>query len=221
MNCINKIAKWFFCFLALAGVLMPFPAAAQSCDTMLGAFNTFFVQNSGVIGAVPVLYSTIVTNRADGAYASYSEGPLANFITSGGSVTPGELYYHPAQLVRYGPYFFDTPAYVEGTMSSYFSDRRYEPQNSQGLYYPWAPFNPGNVDTITVRIYLTQGQQGLFTTVNAGQVSVVLNSWGNNQLTFQGSCQNGLLSGQLQSPPTNIWTQFVISLNENFDFHIQ
>jgi hypothetical protein len=106
---------------------------------------------------------------------------------------PGSLYYHPARVVGYRIF----PAYVEGTMSSYFSDRRFEPQNNQGI--PWAPFNPNNVDTVTIRIFLTSGLG-----TNSGLVQVVLNSWGDTLLSFQGSCQNGLLTGYLQSPPTNV-----------------
>ena len=220
---MKRIAKYIFCFVALAGLLMPFPAAAQSCDTMLGSFNNFFLTNTDP-AAVPVLDSTIVTNRADGAYASYSEGAPNGIITGSGTVQPAELHYHPAQQVRTwnGFVLWTTPAYAEGTMSSYFSDRRYQPQNNKGFFYSWAPFNSDNVDQITVRIYLTQGQLGWFSApINPGEVSIVLNSWGNTQLSFQGSCQNGLVTGYLQSPPTNVWTAFVISLTESFDFHIQ
>jgi hypothetical protein len=171
-----------------------------------------------------VLQSAIVTNRADGAYASYSEWTPKDNITGTAAAQPAELYYHPAQQVRIwnGPVLFTTPAYAEGTMSSFFSDRRYQPQNNEGFFYDWAPFNPNNRDQITLRVYLTPGRQSYFAPpINAGEVSVVLNSWGNTSLSFQGSCQNGLLTGFLQSPPTNVWTAFVISLNESFDFHIQ
>ena len=223
MNYMKSITKYIFCFVTFAGLSMTLPAAAQSCDTMLGAFNSFFLSNTDP-AAVPVLTSTIVTNRADGAYASYSEGAPNGIITGSGTAQPGELYYHPAQQVRFlnGQILYTTPAYAEGTMSSFFSDRRYQPQNNEGFFYAWAPFNPNNLDQITVRVYLTQGRQSYFAPpINAGEVSVVLNSWGNTSLSFQGSCQNGLLTGSLQSPPTNVWTAFVISLTESFDFHIQ
>jgi hypothetical protein len=203
---MKRIVKYVFPFVAIAGLLMPFSAAAQSCDTMLGAVNNFLLSNPGD----GLVHSTMVTNRADGAYASYSEmGPGIGFTGQ-----PAWLFYHPAQKGL----LYTSPAYVEGTMMSYFSDRRFEPQNNQGITAAWAPFNPNNLDRVTVRIYLTHGYVPgnpplIAQAINPGQVLVVLNSWGNSVLSFQGSCQNGLLSGYLQSPPTNVWTQFVISVN--------
>ena len=51
MSCMKRNAKYLLCFVALAGLLMPFPAAAQSCDTLLGAINNFFLSHPNQRGS--------------------------------------------------------------------------------------------------------------------------------------------------------------------------
>jgi hypothetical protein len=164
-------------------------AKAQSCDPMLNDILNWFVTEPNGPGNYKIDFN-MVTNRSDGKYASYSEG-------QGPIATTGELDYHPASVVG----FFFVPAYLQGTVRQYFSDRR--STTSAGSL---APFDPGRTDQTRVTINLGATILG----APLGQVTLNLLSWGNAQSTFAPSCQNGLMYGFVDN------TMFVMSLNKDF-----
>ena len=132
----------------------------------------------------------MVTDRSDGKYASYSEGPGASI---------GHLYYYPAHIS--GLILF--PAYLQGDVRQYFSDRRWA--SGPGLFAV-NPFDPAHTDNTRVTINLGTSIFG----IPFGQVTITLLSWGNAQSSFVPSCQNGLMYGFVGN------TMFVMSLNKDF-----
>jgi hypothetical protein len=198
---MNAIAKYVLCMAAVLGLWIPAPANAQSCTTFLTGINNWFLTQPKGSGTYSINF-TMASNRTDGTYVSYSEG---------GSGTPGIPAYHPATSSG----FFRTPAYLQGTLTEYFSDRRYVPP--PGLGFPWAPFNPGNTDSLGVTIYLgNAAPRPLGNGATLGEVVLTLKSWGNASYSFQGLCTDNMLYGFLALPPTNVPNLFVASLNESF-----
>jgi hypothetical protein len=178
-------------------------AKAQSCGTFLSDINNWFLTQPDGPGTYKIRF-TVVTNRTDGNYASYSEGSVGSL---------GTLTYRPARWIRGISY----PPALQGTMTQYFSDRRYAP-NGSGLI--WAPFDPGRTDSLGVTILL---ESGFLAT--QGEVILTLKSWGGTALAFQGQCtgelndgSGGLIYGVLQWPPQSggSTTMAVMSLNEVF-----
>jgi len=183
----------FFAPLAISAALIALSftphASAQSCDSMLNDIDNWFITQPNGPGNYSIAF-TMVTNRSDGKYASYSEG---------NSGSPAELFYHPAS--RVGLFWF--PAYLQGTVRQYFSDRRWAP--SGGLFAV-NPFDPGRTDQTQVTISLGSSIFGS----PEGEVTLTLLSWGNSQVSFPASCQDGLMYG------FNGNTMFVMSLNKQY-----
>jgi len=164
-------------------------ATAQSCNAMLTDFQNWFQTQPNGPGNYSISFN-MVTDRADGRYASYAEG---------GGASSASLYYHPATSVG----FIYVPAYLQGTAVQYFSDRRFT--TSPGTF-ALDPFDPARTDQIRVTINLGSTIFGS----PFGQVTITLLSWGNAQSTFAPSCQNGLMYGFVGN------TMFVMSLNKSF-----
>jgi hypothetical protein len=170
------------------------PAAAQSCSATLNNINSWFLNGGSGPGLLNFVATTMNSNRADGGYVSYGEGQNG---------TGGQLSYHAVQKI--GAYTY--PAYIEGTLAQYFSDRRYQPPNAG---YAWAPFNPNSTDRLGVRIFL---EDGITFGIRQGEVVLIGYSWGGGTTTFQGRCNEGMLYGFTPLAPTNVWTLFTFSLN--------
>jgi len=184
----QQIAKFALCLTTLAVLQIPIPAHAQSCTT----FGQNIVKTFGTIpvGGKGVMQAALVSNRSDGRYVSYGEMPSI----SGNNGGSGPLVYHPATTVLGIPY----PAYLQGTLAQFFSDRRFNPV---GFFTD--PFNPQNTDSLGIVVYL-QGS-GIFK-INPGEVVLTLNSWGGGSYSWQGLCQDGMINGFYQN------TEFVLSL---------
>jgi len=180
----------FFTTLVFLSTAFAIHAPAQSCDAMLSDIVNWINTQPNGPGNYSITF-TAVTNRSDGHYASYLESPT----TAAGAVVPGpgKLTYHPPYTI--GGWFF--PAYLQGDMAQFFSDRRYGPGN---------PFDPSKTDKTRVTISL-----GTYLGVQFGQVTFTLLSWGNAQSTFIPSCQNGLMYGFIDN------TMVVMSLNKQYD----
>jgi len=193
---MKNIVKYVLCVATLAG-LWTVPAAAQNCSTLLAGINNWFItQPDGPYG-VYYLRVSLVGNNAAGGYDSFAEGPHGQ---------PALFSYTPAQKIGNNTY----PPYVKGNLTTYFSDRRFDPSNSGAT--PWAPFNPNSVDSATAQIFL-QGSAALG--IKAGEIVMQNNTWGGTT-TYQGVCANGLMTWSTQVPPTYVWTHFTMSLNEDF-----
>jgi hypothetical protein len=179
-----------FLLIGAAAVLAIAPnAKAQSCNPMLTDIQNWFQTQPNGPGNYSINFN-MVTNRSDGKYASYSEGSAG---------TPGQLYYHPASNVG----FFFIPAYLQGDVTQYFSDRRFT--TSPGTF-AIDPFDPARTDQTRVTILLGNTILG----APFGQVTITLLSWGNAQSNFIPSCQNGLMYGFVGN------TMFVMSLNKSY-----
>jgi hypothetical protein len=187
---MSKIQQYLLCAAVLGGMWIPIPAQAQSCTTFLDNLENWLVTKPNGPGTYEIRFN-MVTNRSDGKYASYLEGPAG---------TPGVLNYYPAHSV--GGFLF--PAYLQGTGTQYFSDRRYLP--SGGVGFAWAPFASGATDQTKVTISLGNSLFGS----QFGQVTITLLSWGNASSSFMPSCQNGLVYGFVDN------TMVVMSLNEEY-----
>jgi hypothetical protein len=185
---MRRSAKYFLCVVALAAAWIPVPARAQDCTTFLSNLQTWLVTKPKGAGTYEISFN-MVTNRSDGRYGSYSEGPTG---------TPAMLTYHPAHFIG----GFWIPAYLQGEVVQYFSDRRYLPGG--GIGFAWAPFDSSKTDKTLVTINLsTLG-------TSFGTVTLTLLSWGNAQVSFKGSCQDGLMYGFTGN------TMVVMSLNEYY-----
>jgi hypothetical protein len=196
---MKNIAKFFSLIVTCAGLWIPAPAVAQSCSTVLNGINNWFLNGGGGPYGVSYLAVTLISNRADGGYVSYAEGSYGE---------TGLLAYYGARQI--GAYTY--PSYVQGSLNQYFSDRRYQPAN-MNPQFAWAPFNPGSVDSLGVRIFLEDGPAF---GIKQGEVVLTLNSWGGGSTTFQSQCNEGMLYGSVPWQPTNAWTMFVISMNKKF-----
>jgi len=185
---MRRIKRYLLCAVALGGMWIPTPASAQSCTTFLDNLQTWLVTKPNGPGQYEIRFN-MVTNRSDGKYASYLEGPTG---------TPGALNYYPAHSV--GGFFF--PPYLQGTMTQYFSDRRYAPSGG----FAWAPFNSAATDQTRITISLGSSIFG----AQFGEVTITLLSWGNASSSFMPSCQDGLMYGFVGN------TMLVMSLNEEY-----
>jgi hypothetical protein len=187
----EKIMKrlTFLATLVSLGTAFALHASAQSCDAMLNDIVNWITTQPNGPGSYTVAF-TAVTNRSDGLYASYLEAPTLVGTPSGS----GTLTYHPPYTI--GGWFF--PAYLQGDMAQFFSDRRYAPYSS--------PFDPSKTDKTRVTISL-----GTYLGVQFGQVTFTLLSWANAQLAFMPSCQNGLMYGFIDN------TMVVMSLNKKYN----
>lgn len=190
---MTRIAEYVLCTVAFAALGIPVPAAAQSCATFLNNINNWFITKPEGTGTYEILL-TQVGNNSEGTLANYVEGP------SGG---PGVLTYHAKVRGSLEPPF------LQGTVLQYFNARRFDPTNTG--QFPWAPFDPNHVDSLGVTIALGNAPQPpLGSGVKLGQVTFILYSWGNLQLSMQGLCQDGLLYGIMGDSIQ------LMSLNEHF-----
>ena len=179
------IAKFALCMVALAGLWMPVPANAQNCNAFVkNIINNFGTVPTGKQGEMQV---ALVSNRSDGRYVTYGEMPTM----SGNNGGSGPLVYYPAN-------HWGFPAYLQGTLSQFFSDRRF---NQNGFFND--PFNPQATDSLGIVIYL--GSYPLYG-IAPGEVVLTLNSWGGGSFSFQGQCQDGMINGFYGN------TEFVLSL---------
>lgn len=184
----RNVAQCVLSVAIVAAFWMPVSASAQSCTTFLGNLQSWLVNKPNGPGTYDIAFN-MVTNRSDGKYGSYSEGSTG---------TPGILQYYPAHFVN-GLWL---PPYLQGDVVQYFSDRRYLPGG--GIGFPWAPFDPSATDKTRVTINLNPLGPGF------GTVTLTLLSWGNAQVSFPASCQDGLVYGFTGN------TMVVMSLNEYY-----
>jgi hypothetical protein len=173
------------------GLILAAPAGAhaQDCTTyMQNIINNF---SNIPPGGQATMQVAMVSNRSDGRYVSYGEKPSM----SGTNGSSGPLVYYPGGWTWFGYY----PATLQGTLSQFFSDRRF---NQNGSFND--PFDPANTDNLGITIFL---EYSYVEGVNPGEVVLTLNSWGGGQLSFQGQCQNGMINGF-----DGVNTEFVLSL---------
>src|SRR3974377_395111 len=117
--------------MAVPGMVSP--ANAQSCNSYVqNIINNYHIPR----GYEGVMQVSMTSNRADGQYVSYAEMPSMD--EEQGSA--GALVYHPA----WGPF----PAYLQGTLTQYFCNRRF---NARGFFND--PFNPQSTDKLGITIY--------------------------------------------------------------------
>ena len=192
------IAKVVLAMAAFGGLWLPLHANAQDCSQFVeNIVNTFGNIPAGSQGQME---AALVSNRSDGQYVSYGEMPSL----SGNSGSSGKLVYYPASR--------GLPPYLKGTLSQFFSNRRFEPNKSGPLGSQVSdPFNPNATDSLGVVVYL--GTRFAFPASNditPGEVVFTLNSWGGGSFSFRGQCQDGMINGFIGN------TEFVLSLfNQN------
>lgn len=178
------------CLPLIASLGMPHAAMAQTCDAFLQDLQTWVTTQPNGPGDYRISF-TMATNRTDGQYVSFSEGQL--------------LYHAPSS----SGYFY-LPAYFQGDMTQYFSDRRFDPHPvPNGFLNPWAPFNPDKTDKLRVNVSLGWSIFGSA----LGKTTFTLLSWGNGQSSLTPSCPaglNGLMYGTISN------TMYVMSLNKAF-----
>ena len=188
-----KTAKLVLFAAAFAAVAVTPQAKAQSCNAVLTDIANWFQTQPNGPGYYSVRFN-MVTNRADGLYASYAEGP---------SGTPAEMYYHPAHTV----FSLWYPPYMQGDTVQYFSDRRYPPP-SDPFGFAIEPFNSALTDKTRATIEL--GSSLILPHPHFGDVTITLLSWGNASSTFTPVCQNGVMYGFVGK------TIYTMSLNKQY-----
>jgi hypothetical protein len=189
---MRNVAKYVLCVVAVAAAWIPVPARAQDCTAFLSNLQTWLEKKPNGPGTYKISFN-MVTNRSDGKYGSYSEGP---------SGTHALLTYYPARLL--GGLWI--PPYLQGDVTQYFSDRRYNPGG--GIGFAWAPFDSSRTDKTRVTINLSPLGTGF------GTVTLTLLSWGNAEFSFKGLCHDGLMYGFTGN------TMVVMSLNESYSPNI-
>ena len=179
----SRPLRFALCLALLAALAMPTGAQAQSCSS----FTQSIINNFGAIppGGEGVMQVTLATNRSDGRYVSYAEMPSED----GHQGTSGPLVYSS------GVFPFIPPS-LQGTMSRYFSDRRF---NYNGFFND--PFDPNNTDSLGITIWL--GNSAWYG-ISAGDVTLTLSGGAKN--SFHGACQDGMINGFSGN------TEYVLSL---------
>lgn len=198
------VGSVLFTMAAFATFVFPAAAGAQSCDVLASNIVSQFGNIPAGQGTMDV---RIVSNRSDGRYVMYGETPIESGATNpacqaAGTCLNGGLQYYPAR--RVGVFYF--PPYLSGTLTQFFSDRRYGTPPSSFL--PSYPFNADNTDDLQLTIYLGNSIFGTKT----GEVVYTLKSWGNAQGSFQGMCQDGMLYG-FQGNTMFVFSLFNLQLN--------
>lgn len=168
----RKIAvKFALSLIALAGLLSSGIANAQSCSTWASNIVAQFGASPP-----PSFGARLTTNRSDGAYVSYaaSQGYPLTYVAGHRS---GSVYIPPS---------------LQGGSSQFFSDRLYE---FNGVEFP---FSPTATDNLGMTIWLGTG--GLYSTKNGysiqpGDVTFTLYSWGNALVTFVPERCDGMIYG--------------------------
>ena len=157
----------------VAGLAIPLQAHAQNCTSFADSIiNKFGNIPAGDYGEIQV---TMVSNTSDGSQATYGEMPSISLVNG----NAGRFRYHPATST--------SAAYLDGYLTRFFSNHRFNPNG--GFSLSSDPFNPKATDSIYVTIELS-GSPGFFifwqSIYPAGLVPIVI---------VQGQCQAGMING--------------------------
>jgi hypothetical protein len=197
---------------AFATLLFPAVVTAQSCD----AFASNIVSQ---FGSIPPGQGTmdvrLVSNRSDGTQVTYAEKPSGTGATNpaclaAGTCLSGGLSYYPGR--HFGLLYF--PPSLSGTLTQFFSDRRFgTPAGSLlGLpSYPFKPYlipSPPGTDELGLTIYLGNSILGYTT----GEVVYTSKSEGNG--SFRGLCQDGMLYGFEGDTTMYVLSLYNLKLNQ-------
>jgi len=209
---LSAISALLFAMAVFATLLFPAAARAQSCD----AFAANIVSQFGNIPAGQgTMDAHLVSNQSDAVRVMYAEKPAASDATNQACQTAGTcqsrgLKYYPRRHFWGSLYF---PPTLSGTLTEFFSDRRF-PGDLRGNSYPFSlgplppGLNPGDTDDLDVTIYLGNSFLGNTT----GQVVFTFRSHGNAGGGFQGLCQDGMLYG-FQGNIMYVFSLFNLQLN--------
>ena len=167
----NSAVKFALSLVAFAGLVSSGVANAQSCSTWASNIVTQFAASPR-----PSLGARFATDRSDGAYVSYSAS------------VGYPLTYVPAH--RSG--FAYIPPSLQGGSPQFFSDRLYEFNGNE------FPFSPTATDNLGMTIWLGTGgayspQTGY--SIQPGDVTFTLYSWGNATATFVPERCDGMIYG--------------------------
>lgn len=166
--------------IAGAAAAAPSPACVAN---LLAEYVSWLKQPSP--NGTNVVRVTAVSNQKN-RLVSYADGTLA--------ITSAPFPAGPGQPAPTGPYT------LSGTLTQYFSDRKYGLPTS-GITIPTYPFSPQKTDQLGLSIS------------TGGQVVLTLKSYGNKNIDLVGvDCAGGVLYGLTNTAPNQSF--YVISLSK-------